>query len=163
MVGKKVEGNEDQRRAAAREARREGAEPSAWKETTGASKNRRHLPRSDDHEDKQAAVHQGKQDWTTRAVPDPEVGGGTSQDFRGRGQVEYTETHARVFRALTEAQRARGGEGVYLDDVAVASDLPKEQTRNVLHDLTAVHRLVTETQHADSPDLGPRFEVKSSA
>jgi len=33
-------------------------------------------------------------------------------------------------------------------------------TRALLHDLAAVHRLVTILQGTDNPDLGPRFEVK---
>jgi hypothetical protein len=43
MVAKKAEGNEDQRRAAAREARREGTTPSAL-ETTGADLSGRDDP-----------------------------------------------------------------------------------------------------------------------
>ena len=70
MVGKKVEGNEDQRRAAAREARREGTTPSALKETTGASKQPGHHGRHEPHEEKVASIHQGKQSWE-ETVPDP--------------------------------------------------------------------------------------------
>ncbi|HZC53449.1 MAG TPA: hypothetical protein VE441_13255 [Mycobacterium sp.] len=61
MSGKKMEGNERQRRAAARQARAEGTKPSASSVTTGASKQRHHLPRQDDHEEKIDAPLQGKQ------------------------------------------------------------------------------------------------------
>jgi hypothetical protein len=30
----------------------------------------------------------------------------------------------------------------------------------LLHDLVTVHRLVTELEGTDTPDLGPRFEEK---
>lgn len=73
---------------------------------------------------------------------------------------DYSQEHKQVFRALTEAQQEHGGEAVYLDDVARASGMPREQARDLLHDLTRVHRLVTVLEQADAPDLGPRFEVK---
>ncbi|MGV9255662.1 hypothetical protein [Streptomyces sp. NPDC003697] len=61
--------------------------------------------------------------------------------------------------ALTAAQECRHGEGVYLEEVARASGLSPQEARSVLHDLTQVHRLVTELAGADRPDLGPRFAV----
>ena len=161
MVRKKVEGNEDQRRAAARQARREGEAPSAQKETTGASKQRSHRPRHESHEEKVAAIHQGKQGWQK----DTEAGtsqqaAGYEQDKRFTSHHDYTDEHARVLSALTDAQQAHDGEAVYLDEVARCSGLPREMTRALLHDLAAVHRLVTILQGTDNPDLGPRFEVK---
>ena len=97
MVGKKVEGNEDQRRAAARQARRDGQAPSAQKETTGASKQRSHRPRHESHQEKVAALHQGKQGWQK----DTEAGtsqqaAGYEQDKRFTGHQDYTDEHARV-------------------------------------------------------------------
>lgn len=164
MVRKKVEGNEEQRRAAAREARREGDTPSARKETTGASKQRSHLPRSEPHQRKAAAIHQGKQEWHASREAEADVRDPAArepgQSFAGRESPDYTGAHERVFSALTDAQQAHDGEGVYLDEVARASGLGREQTRVLLHDLTAVHHLVTELQQSDAPDLGPRFEVK---
>lgn len=162
MVRKKVEGNEEQRRQAARQARREGEMPSARKVTTGASKQRSHLPRHEPHEQKMAAAHQGKQEWqATREaeadVRDPAV---QERSFTERHSSDYTASHERVFSALMEMQQTHGGEGVYLDEVARASDLDRERTRALLHDLTTVHRLVTEIQGADEPDMGPRFEAK---
>ena len=164
MVRKKVEGNEEQRRAAARRARREGETPSARKETTGASKQRSHLPRHESHETKVAAVHQGKQEWQAPREAGADLRDPAAREpersFAGRESAGYTAAHERVFSALTDAQRAHGGEGVYLDEVARASGLDRERTRVLLHDLTAVHRLVTELQRTDAPDMGPRFEVK---
>lgn len=161
MVRKKTEGNEDQRRAAARQARREGTAPSALKETTGASKQRTHLPRHEPHEEKMAVKGEGKQDWqASRAATARPRGAGPEETFAGRGHRDYTEAHEQVFAALMDAQQARGGEAVYLDDVARASGLPREETRVVLHDLAAEHRLVTVLDGSDTPDLGPRFEAK---
>lgn len=157
MVGKKTEGNEEQRRAAARAARAEGESPSALKETTGASKQREHHPRKQDHDEKIAALHQGKQWWQ------PDVEGRETEPGRSFGPAseDYSAEHEKVMNALAEAQDARGGEGVYLDDIARGSGLPRQRTRELLHDLTTSHRLVTELQgYSDDPDLGPRYEVK---
>lgn len=158
MVRKKTEGNEEQRRAAARQAREAGLPPSALNETTGASKQRTHLPRHDEHEEKQAAVHQGKQGWEGAAaatVPPPEP----PLAF-GSGDREYTPEHEKVLSALAAAQETRRGDGVYLDEVASASDLPPDRTRELLHDLSTSFRLVTQLRDTDVPDLGPRYEVK---
>ena len=80
-----------------------------------------------------------------------------AQDKRFADHEDYTDEHARVFSALTDAQQAHNGEAVYLDEVARCSGLPREQTRALLHGLAAVHRLVTILPGADDPDLGPRF------
>lgn len=157
MVRKKVEGNEEQRRAAAREAHREGQAPSAQEVTTGASKQRTHLRRSLPHEEKAAGVHEGKQQWpgwTGDLAP------GAGPERALAGHADYSEAHEQVFRALTEAQEKHGGEAVYLEEVARGSGMPREQVRGLLHDLARVHRLVTVVEQADTPDLGPRFEVK---
>jgi hypothetical protein len=160
MVRKKTEGNEEQRRAAARQARTAGASPSALKETTGASKQRTHLSRQNTHEEKTATAREGKQQWLAR---EPGAAGGVdlglNRTFDGES-ADFTADHERVFHALTEAQAANGGEGVYLDEIARASGLPLGRARSLLHDLSAVHRLVTELGEIDTPDLGPRFEEK---
>lgn len=157
MVRKKVEGNEEQRRAAAREARREGQAPSAQEVTTGASKQRTHLRHSLPHEEKAAAVHEGKQQWPGGVGDLPP---GTSPERALAGHADYSEAHERVFLALTEAQERHGGEAVYLEEVARGSGMSREQARGLLHDLARVHRLVTVVEQADTPDLGPRFEVR---
>ncbi|RJL31777.1 hypothetical protein D5H75_18980 [Bailinhaonella thermotolerans] len=63
MVRKKVEGDEQQRRKAARQAREAGKSPSAEGVTTGASKQRHELPRNDPHHHRErlASIHRGKQ------------------------------------------------------------------------------------------------------
>lgn len=164
MTGKKVEGNEEQRRAAAREARRAGVSPSARGETTGASKQRTHLSHHHSHEEKLASVHRGKQWWDATADADAELVDSEAlepeRSFAGRSGAGYTGEHERVFAALAEAQRASGGEAVYLDEIAGGSGLPREQVRILLHDLTRTHRLVTELDGSEQPDLGPRYEVK---
>jgi hypothetical protein len=160
MVRKKTEGNEEQRRAAARQARAAGTSPSALKETTGASKQRTHLPRHDAHEEKSATAREGKQRWQ---AGEPGAAGGADLGLNrtfADEREDFTADHEQVFRALTEAQATNGGEGVYLDEITRASGLPREQVRSLLHDLTAVHRLVTEVGETDTPNLGPRFEEK---
>ena len=164
MVGKKVEGNEEQRRAAARQARLQGETPSALKETTGASKQRSHLGRHEPHEKKMAAVHQGKQEWQASREAEADVrdtvAPGSGQPSPAPGSREYTAAHERVFTAIVAAQQAHDGEGVYLDEVARASGLDPKRTRALLHDLVTIHRLVTEMQGGDVPDLGPRFAAR---
>jgi hypothetical protein len=160
MVGKKVEGNEDQRRAAAREARREGVAPSALKETTGASKQPGHHGRHDPHEEKVDSIHQGKQGWR-ETIPAPEpADDGPVAGFSGRGHPGYTEEHARVFTALTLAQEEHNGEAVYLDEIANGAGVSEDEARVLMHDLTTEHNLATELEGSDDPDLGPRFEVR---
>jgi hypothetical protein len=162
MVRKKTEGNEDQRRAAARQARAAGASPSALKETTGASKQRTHLAREDTHEEKAATAYEGKQLWQARepgAAGVTNVDLGLNRTFEGERE-DYTAEHERVFLVLTEIQAANGGAGAYLDEIARASGLPQERVRSLLHDLATVQRLVTEMEETDTPDLGPRFEER---
>jgi hypothetical protein len=72
MAGKKMEGNEEQRRAKAREARREGEAPSARGATLGASKQPRHLPDDEDHAEKLRSIHEGKQPNPGQHVSRPE-------------------------------------------------------------------------------------------
>jgi hypothetical protein len=73
MVRKKVEGDETQRRHAAREARKSGDSPSAENVTTGASKQRHSRPKSEPHhhEERLASIHRGKQQ---RRSPEPRPG-----------------------------------------------------------------------------------------
>jgi hypothetical protein len=165
MAGKEVEGNEEQRRAAAREARREGLAPSAEKVTTGASKQPSHLSRHVPHEEKVARRHEGKQQWLAaweaagrqqhHGDAEPRV-----SPYAGRGRPGYTEAHEQVFGALAAAQAANGGDAVYLDEVASGSGLPPDQTRALLHDLAEVDHLVTILQGTGPRDLGDRFELK---
>jgi hypothetical protein len=59
---KQTEGDNQQRRAAARDAREHGQSPSAAGVTTGASKQPRHLGNEASHEEKMAGPGHGKQD-----------------------------------------------------------------------------------------------------
>jgi hypothetical protein len=61
MVSKKVEGNEEQRRKAARDARRRGKAPSATQSTTGASKQEAHRRHARDHDERIESLDRGKQ------------------------------------------------------------------------------------------------------
>jgi hypothetical protein len=61
MAGKKMEGNEEQRRQKAREAKQAGQLPSEQGATHGASKQRKHLPHDEDHVEKLQSIRQGKQ------------------------------------------------------------------------------------------------------
>ena len=165
MVRKKSEGNEEQRRAAARRARSQGTAPSALQETTGASKQRDHLPRREEHDRKIAAIHQGKQDSQAAEAKEAAVERATTAGSRqapqyGPGRPGYTEDHEQVLNALAEAQEAQGGEAVYPDEIAQRAGVPADRVRVLLHDLSTEHRLVTQLRGGDSPDLGPRFEVK---
>ena len=58
---KQMEGDNRQRRRLARLARRLGKRPSELQATTGASKQREHEERDEDHETKLARRRQGKQ------------------------------------------------------------------------------------------------------
>jgi hypothetical protein len=165
MAGKEVEGNEEQRRAAAREARREGLAPSAEKVTTGASKQPSHLSRHVPHEEKVARRHEGKQQWQAEweaAAQQRHHGDAGPQvsPYAGRGRPGYTEAHEQVFAALAAAQAANGGDAVYLDEVARGSGLPPGQARALLHDLAQVDHLVTILQATGTPGLRDRFELK---
>jgi hypothetical protein len=59
MVRKKTEGDEQERRNRARDARREGSAPSEVAATTGSSKQLRHLQGQDDREERRQ-IHGGK-------------------------------------------------------------------------------------------------------
>ena len=153
MVRKKVEGDEEERRAEARKATGDGESPSARGVTTGASKQRRHMgpSGSPDHQQKLGAQHRGKQSWRPGDLAEEELvdmaAAEPSRTFQGRGQPPYGEQHEQVFRALASAERENGGEPVQLHDVVHASGLPKDEVRTLLHDLVAVHHLATAIQN----------------
>lgn len=71
MGSRQMEGDNRQRRAKAREARRRGRLPSDEAATTGASKQRRHLRRDEEHADKLSAVRRGKQEVIRQRSPEP--------------------------------------------------------------------------------------------
>lgn len=55
-----MEGDEDQRRAAARDAKAHGKKPSEVGATTGASKQRKEAPHNASHQEKMELKHEGK-------------------------------------------------------------------------------------------------------
>ncbi|MDB1086378.1 hypothetical protein PJ985_02160 [Streptomyces sp. ACA25] len=115
--------------------------------------------------DEQAAVrHRGRQGEHTGAGADGDRRPGPPDDGDGFPHPEggrYSAHHEQVFRALAEAESAHGGEPVHLEEVARNARLSPEETRAMLHDLVTVHRLATELQGIDSPDLGPRFGIRA--
>jgi hypothetical protein len=72
MSGKKMEGNEEQRRQKARQAKRAGHSPSEHRVTQGASKQRKHLPQDEDHVEKLESIRQGKQPVLGHDVSKPQ-------------------------------------------------------------------------------------------
>lgn len=108
-------------------------------------------------ERRRAAVHQGEQDWqgldAAAALPAREPALFVPSE-------DYTSEHEQVLSALAQAQEAHQGEAVYLDEVAAAGSLPQARVSELLHELTTVHRLVTQLQETDAPGLGPRYAVK---
>lgn len=63
MAGQKrnMEGNAEQKRQAARDAKAQGKRPSEMSATTGASKQRKEAPADATHQEKMDLKHEGKQ------------------------------------------------------------------------------------------------------
>lgn len=74
MSGKKMEGNEQQKRKKAREARERGNTPSEEHATSGASKQRQHLGNEEGHVRKIEAIREGKQEVIRENTPEPRPG-----------------------------------------------------------------------------------------
>lgn len=164
MVRKKTEGDEAQRRAAARDARESGTTPGAEQVTTGASKQRHHEPGSASHEERSAARHRGKPEWRAGDLAEADTGGSApleepALDYTGREHPPYTEDHESVYGALVTAMQRHDGDAVHLRDVAAVAGRPAERTRELLHDLATVHHVVSVLEAVDDPDLGPRYET----
>jgi hypothetical protein len=66
-----IEGDNEQRRRAAREARRQGVRPSEVGATLGASKQRKETKRSASHQERIDAKHEGKRGPGTSGKPRP--------------------------------------------------------------------------------------------
>ncbi|MFE0354617.1 hypothetical protein ACFW2I_14075 [Streptomyces nigra] len=64
---------------------------------------------------------------------------------------------------MFQAQAAHDGDAVLLGEIARRAEVPPDETRALLHDLTRVHRLVTELAGVDTPDMGPRWEAQAPA
>jgi hypothetical protein len=70
MSGKQMEGDSRERRKKAREARERGRRPSGERAPTGASQQRQHLPRDEEHEKKVEAIPEGKQRMLSENTPE---------------------------------------------------------------------------------------------
>jgi hypothetical protein len=70
-MGKQMEGNPEQRRQKAREARGQGMSASELSATGGASKQRHHVEKGAEHTDKVATVREGKQSMLAQKTPSP--------------------------------------------------------------------------------------------
>jgi hypothetical protein len=81
-MGKQMEGDNKQRRRAARKARESGAAPSEHGLTTGASKQRTHLAGDGDRRERLAAVQRGEAKQAGDDVPRP---------LRGKGRRKAPE------------------------------------------------------------------------
>lgn len=77
---KQMEGDNRQRRKAAREARRAGSNAGAHGMTTGGSKQSSHVSGDEDHIDKLAETQRGEAKQAGRDVPRPLRGRGRSRD-----------------------------------------------------------------------------------
>lgn len=73
MGGKKMEGSEDQKRAAAREAREHGKDASEVGATTGASHQRTEAKKGDSHQERLDLKREGKQDQIHHGGGTPEA------------------------------------------------------------------------------------------
>ncbi|GAA3244471.1 hypothetical protein MTQ10_24355 [Streptomyces sp. XM83C] len=106
------------------------------------------------YEEREAGLHGGPPGTDPRPA-----GSREAPDVTGQEHADWSDRHERVFGALTRAQERNGGQAVHLEEIAAQAGLGPEETRALLHDLTTVHRLVTELAGGDRPDLGPRYEV----
>jgi hypothetical protein len=74
MGGKKMEGNEEQKRAAARRARGEGRQASEVGATTGGSKQRQEAQPGASHQQRIDLQREGKQDQLSENTPEARPG-----------------------------------------------------------------------------------------
>lgn len=74
MGGKQMEGNEEQKRKAAREAREAGKEPSEVGATSGSSKQRQKASPKHTHQEKIDLQREGKQDSVRENTPEARPG-----------------------------------------------------------------------------------------
>ena len=81
-MGKQMEGDNKQRRAAAREAREAGTTPSEQGRTTGGSKQRTHVGGKADHDEKLETIQRGEAKQAGADVPKPLRGKGRNADSR---------------------------------------------------------------------------------
>jgi hypothetical protein len=86
MGGKKMEGSEEQKRQAARDAREEGKSPSEIGATTGGSQQRTEAKGNMSHQERLDLKREGKPDQITEDTPEARPG---SRDAETLDQEKY--------------------------------------------------------------------------
>lgn len=156
---KQMEGDNDQRRAAAADARDEGRSASEDGATTGASKQRRKLGSDAEHEERLRGSAQGKQQ-PGQFSPEPKPGSTPSR--RGADEPPLTQTdgfpprrvsdHARAGdlderdeRVLQTLARLEDEESApTVTEIAHEADLDADEAMTVMQRLINDHDLVQE-------------------
>jgi hypothetical protein len=83
-----MEGDADQKRAAAREAKTEGKRPSEVSATTGASKQRKEATGDETHQEKMVLKHEGKRGGSKASARDERARPGNRESDPGRDDRE---------------------------------------------------------------------------
>jgi len=83
-----MEGSEEQKQAAAREAREQGKQPSEVQATTGASKQRKEAPDDATHQEKMDLKHEGKHGGSKASDRDERARPGNRERDPGRDDRE---------------------------------------------------------------------------
>lgn len=170
-MGKQMEGDNEQRRARAADAREEGRRPSEDGVTTGASGQQRSLGNQADHAEKMAGPGWGKQQ-PDRAAPDPRPGsiptpGPVQNDpdtMPPRGTSpraepgNLSEEDQRVFSTLARLE-SEGDPAPTATAIAREAGLSTEDAIPVLQRLMDDHDVVQELPA--EPELGRRYRVKT--
>lgn len=166
MAGKKMEGDENQRRARARQARESGSTPSAELVTKGASKQRLRTGQKEPHQERLAAGNRGKQqspqaEPARPPTPDPSDQWSRQQTGHkpsaGRGgTINLSPEQSEVYAAVAELEAI--GEPVYLSQIATAAHRPELETRRIVGDLLDAN-LIQEIAAPDQPDFGLRYAL----
>jgi hypothetical protein len=86
MGGKKMEGSEEQKRQAAREARQEGKSASEIGASTGSTQQRNQAPDGMSHQERLDLKREGKPDQLTENTPEARPG---SRDSDSEDQERY--------------------------------------------------------------------------
>ena len=85
---RRMEGSEEQKRAAAREAREQGKLPSEERATTGASKQRQEAPDNASHQEKMDLKHEGKRGGSKASARNERARPGNRETDPGRDDRE---------------------------------------------------------------------------
>jgi hypothetical protein len=166
MTSKNMEGDENQRRTRARQARDSGSTPSAELVTRGASKQRNKTGQKEPHQDRLAAETRGKQkspEPEAPRTPAPSPFDQWSRQQTGhkptagrRGTINLSPEQDEVYAAVAELEAS--GEPVYLSRIAAATHRPELETRRIVGDLLDAN-LIQEVAAPDQPDLGLRYAL----